>query len=137
MTDEYATPEGFILHRPLIFPAARTFDDVFEEVRSYRHGDLSGVGKRDDMAVTFDGNTLGSFCSSGNDRNLSSLRVKPRPEVLEALRASGGLVTNDDKLSWRVFVHKHNARMLVVLEHHVIIGSRYIAYIDPATYPTL
>jgi hypothetical protein len=49
------------------------------------------------------------------------------------------IVTDDDHLSFKVIIHGERegrpARALIILSHGHIIGSHYLAYVDPATLP--
>ena len=136
----YTTPEGFELHKPLLMPDARDFADVLTFVRTWDHRTMthtSGVIPSPELVpdpVIIDGNEIGPFCSvTGPGGKRWSLAVTPTPATVEAI--AGQLVTDDDRLSFQVIYHPNRDRCLIILEHGQIIGSRYLAYVDPATVP--
>ena len=77
-------------------------------------------------------NEIGTYCRIGVPGSRPSIRVRPKPGVLDAV--AGRIVTDDDHLSWKVVVHD-NGLALVILEHGYIIGSHWVAYIDADTIP--
>jgi hypothetical protein len=83
--------------------------------------------------VIVDGNELGPFCTIEFPGSRRSVAVRALPATVEAIRPR--IVTPDDHLSFRIVGHKGTGRALVVAEHGYIIGSHWLAYIDPATIP--
>lgn len=136
MTDTHTTPEGFELYRPLLMPDARSFGDVLEYVRDWDHSTMShykgepGPGHIEDLE--FEGNRITAFCSVRMDGR-HSMAVRPTPALLAAL--SGQLLPIDDSLAFEVIHHETNNRCLILISHNQIIGSRYLAYVDPSTVP--
>lgn len=154
MSDEgYRTPEGFWLHRPLLLPDVRDFAEIATYVREWDFETMShrnGVIPRPDLVPAevpvgwsrFDGpvsdaprhpkcNVISPFCSVSNRRNGMAITVTDL--VVDAVK--NRLVTSDDRLGLKIVVHESNNRGLVILEHGYIIGSHWLAYIDPATIP--
>lgn len=142
----YATPEGFELYRPLLLPDARTFADVLTYVREWDHATMTGAGGRVPepdlvpLARTIGRNALGPFCTIktlaggvGPAMSRRSVAVVATDAVLKVIRPR--IVTPDDHLSFKVIEHQGTGRALVIAEHGYIIGSHWLAYIDPATIP--
>lgn len=144
-TDEtYTTPEGFELSRKLLLPDARSFSDVLEYVREWDSSTMShhnGVVPRPELVpepAKIGDNKVGPFCSvqiEGADgkRGRRSIAVQARQAVLDVVEPR--IVTPDDRLSFEIIEHKGTGRALVLLSHSYIIGSHWLAYIDPATIP--
>ena len=139
MTDTYTTPEGFTLPRPLLLPDARSFTDVLGYVREWDHATMShnaGVVPRPDLRpepAKIGDNEVGPFCSIRLVDSRRSIAVRATQAVLDAVAPR--IVTGDDHLSFQIIEHKGTGRALVILEHGYIIGSHWLAYIDPATIP--
>lgn len=148
----YVTPEGYELARELLLPDARSFLDVFELASVWKYGNehayapvllpagpvgdtleailgLAGLPPKDPASR----NEVGPYCSVQARTASWALDVVPRPAVLEAVAPR--LVTPDDRLSWEIIEHSATGRALVLLQHGRIIGSHWVAYIDPATIP--
>lgn len=148
MTDVYVTPEGFELPRALLLPAARTFSDVLEYVRPWDFATMNHTGGKvprpdlrpDPVIIGGNefgaGNEVGPFCSvdlSALGMSSRHLAVIARPAVIDVITPR--LVTSDDHLSFKIIGHVKSGRALVILDHGYIIGSHWLAYIDPATIP--
>ena len=159
MRDGYTTPEGFWLARPLLMPDARSFADVLTLRGEWSHARgyvppcepvrMPAGGKGGEIIAALigppdprDRNEIGPFgvietldCTGPRRR---AVALEPTPAALEAI-AARGLVTSDDRLSWQIIIHPARddrpSRALVILSHGAIIGSLYVAYVDPATIP--
>jgi hypothetical protein len=143
--DTYTTPEGFELHRPLLLPDARSFDEVLTYVREWefeefrKNPDLAPEPRviGDEQEYRRKGNAVGPFCtidlSQVGGKKHRSVAVVATDATIEAI--TGRIVTPDDTLSFKLIAHKATNRVLVVAQHGYIIGSHYVAYIDPATIP--
>lgn len=82
-----------------------------------------------------DGNRVSAFCTVdlsqlGGPKH-RNIVVSPKDGVYGRLDVLG----IDDTLSWKIIGHKATGWALVILEHSAIIGSRWVAYIDPTTIP--
>ena len=140
MWNEYVTPEGFTLSRPLLLPDVRTFGEVLTYVREWDYATMShrnGEVARPDLVPAprmIGENEIGPYCSiNANGERYRGVAVIARDEVLEVVAPR--IVTPDDRLSFKVIEHVDNGRALVILEHNHIIGSHWLAYIDPASIP--
>lgn len=116
----------------LLLPEARSLAEVATVLGPYESGSDFGAG-----GANVEGNTLSQYASLdlsqlGGPRH-AALRLEPTPATLAALR--GQLVTPDDTLSWKIIGHKSSGLALVLVQHGYIIGSRWLAYVDPATIP--
>lgn len=129
--DGWTSPEGFWLHRPVLLPGVRSFAEVLEYVGEWIH--RPGHEPEPAVAVVY-GNEISPYCSvsQAGDRH-RGISVKPRDVALDAVR--GRIVTDSDRLSWKVIVHEDRGRALVILEHGHIIGSHWLAYVDADTIP--
>lgn len=150
MSDDgyYVTPEGFALFKPLLMPDARSFSDVLTYVREWDYATMNARSGKvphpelvpDSVRLTEAGmfgdncNTIGPFCSIKSQRDgRRSIAVIVTQATIDALR--GQLVTGDDRLSLEIIEHPANGRALVIAQHSSILGSRWLAYIDPTTIP--
>ena len=154
--ETYTTPEGFELHRPLLLPDARSFADVLEycgewggrmdggyegtrpEPRHIPEETPADASSWERSAWRNDGrNEIGPYCtvdlSQHGGPHFRSIAVRATDATMTALE--GRIVTPDDTISFRVIAHEGTGRALVIAEHGYIIGSHYLAYIDPATIP--
>lgn len=148
----FTTSEGLYLAQPLLLDDARSFDDVLIYEGAY-HRDLAHEtitkAPAHSLATAFFGDTvsrnrIGSYCSVdlsqvGGER-WRSISVSLTDEAMEALL--GRLVTTDDSISFKIIAHDRSQhgqpnRALVIAQHSQIIGSHYVAYIDPATIPAV
>lgn len=138
--DGFTTPEGFVLARPLLLPDARTFAEVLTYEREWYHATMShyaGVVARPELVPRprmIGRNELGPFCTVKTTRDgRRSIAVTATDAVRDVIRPR--IVTDDDHLSFKVIEHAESGRALVIAEHGYIIGSHWLAYIDPATIP--
>lgn len=157
ISDGYKTPEGFILHRPLLLPDVRDFAEVCEYVREWDHEHMTTssntelvvhpryVPEETPAANEWESRTwhtahgwiaVGPFCSVDLSQ-LGGLRrsiaVRATDAVLEAVGSR--IATPTRSLSFKVIGHAGTKRALVILDHGYIIGSHYLAYVDPTTLP--
>jgi hypothetical protein len=156
----YTTPEGFQLAHPLALPDARDFSEVLTYAGEWDHAFMtsSGSSYRPDLVPaprywpalpdpphrlgtksgkTRQRNEIGPFCSVemtqlGGPAH-RSIAVTITDDALSAV--SGSIVTDDDHMSFKVIGHADTGRALIILSHGHIIGSHYLAYVDPATTP--
>jgi hypothetical protein len=82
-------------------------------------------------------NEIGPYCTIdlsqlGGPRH-RGIAVRATDAVMEAVAPR--IVTPDDHLSFRIIGHAHTGRALVILQHGYIIGSHWLAHIDPDTLP--
>lgn len=137
--DMHTTPEDFELARPLLMPDARDFDDVLEYVREWDYATMShtrGTVPRPDLRPApqmIERNEIGPYCSIRLAGQRRSVAVVARPAVLDVVAPR--IVTPGDHLSFEIIEHADRNRALVVLQHNYIIGSHWLAYIDPSTIP--
>lgn len=139
----------FTLARPLLLPDARAFSDVLEYLGEWSHDrDYVKPEPRYIPEVTpeadewersawrDDGrNQIGPFCWIRRVKSIRmrSIAVRATDAVIDAVEPR--IVTPDDHLSFEVIEHESTGRALVILKHGYIIGSHWLAYIDPETIP--
>lgn len=116
--------------RRILLPEVVSFADLFTEARPW-HFDAPRATHNASREV--DGNEVGPYCSVDVDKRRWSLDVVASDAVIEAVRPR--IVTPDDRLSFKVIEHPASGYALVICEHGYIIGSHWLAYIDPATIP--
>lgn len=137
--DGYITPEGFELHRPLLLPNARTFQDLFATSHRYTFGEPHKFPPReikltDPPADDYrQANEVGPFCSVKARGARWWMDVVANDAVIAAVTPR--IVTPNDALSFEIIEHADRDRALVILQHGYISGSHWLAYIDPATIP--
>ena len=144
MRNGYTTPEGFWLARPLLMPDARSFADVLTLRGEWSHarGYVPPCEPVRLPAGGADRNEIGPFgvieTLDGTGPRRRAVALEPTAAALDAI-AARGLVTPDDHLSWAIIIHPARddrpSRALVILEHGAIIGSLWLAYVDPETIP--
>jgi hypothetical protein len=161
LDDGYTTPEGYWLPRPLLLPDARSFSDVLEycgewtdfprhprtnaplvpvKPRIIDHGYSSGHYYATGTESPRRGNEIGPYCTS-DTRQIGGkahrgIVVRATDAVIDVVTPR--IVTPDDCLSFQVIAHGNRGReprALVILSHGYIIGSHWLAYIDPGTIP--
>src|SRR5690606_26566987 len=123
----------------ILFPDALRLEDVAHYVGPYvSEPDPEHTGRQWRTGVDIGGNTLSQYANFdmsqlGGPRHYA-IRLEPTEEVVSVLRRE--LVTDDDVLSWQIIGHKDTGLALVIVKHGQIIGSRWIAYVDPSSVPT-
>lgn len=142
----YKTPEGFELYRPLLLPGARSFADVLEYISEWDYetmsrGDAAPAPRiiRHAPGAELRGNRVGPYAhvdmsQLGGVRS-RGMAVRATDATMEVVR--GRIVTDDDHLSFKLIAHQSTGRVLVILDHGYIIGSHWLAYVDPATVPAM
>src|SRR5690349_3401382 len=120
MTDTYATPEGFELARPLLFPDVRDFGELFEDVRpwnfetmNHRNGYPQAETPQD---ITREGwtKTVTHFCAI---RGGKSLHVTPTAMLLDRIYADESEHLDFaffDRVSFEAIYHERTDRVLIV-----------------------
>lgn len=157
----FTTPEGFELSRPILLPDARSFSDVLEylgewdQFKDYESPSRfagnppapryvpettpeADAWERKAWTRHSDGrNRVGPFAtvdlSQIGGKSHRSIAVRATDAAIEAVAPR--IVTADDDLTFKLVAHGDRNRVLVILEHDYIIGSHWLAYIDPATIP--
>lgn len=124
------------LDRPLLLPNIRSFGQLFDYKGVWDHAAEPDIL----VAPRYIGrNELGPFCSvklanpEGRHYHGRSLSVRARDIVIEAIEPR--IVTPDDHLSFEIIEHHKTGMALVICQHGYIIGSHWLAYIDPSTIP--
>jgi hypothetical protein len=144
--------------RTVLLPDVRDFADVLTYVAEWDHDHKPDVSPRDvmasgpgralvtgilsigrDLGMPFASddpaarNKIGPFCTiDGHETQRRSIAVTATELAIDAIAPR--LVTDDDRLSFAVHVHA-DGRALVVAQHSQIIGSHWLAFVDPATLP--
>jgi len=113
--------------RPLLFPNADSFSDIFEHVDSGKK--IVAVLKSDDPQIK-DKMGIGNWVMMSGGK---SFHATPKKVVIEALEKSLILV-NYDEIYFEI-VDRGGGDALVLAKYNQIIGSRYLAIIDPRTIP--
>ncbi len=82
-------------------------------------------------------NEIGPYCTVDMAQlggpKYRGIAVRATDATIDALAPR--IVTSDDHLSFKLIAHAGTARVLVIAEHSQILGSHWLAYIDPATVP--
>jgi hypothetical protein len=141
--------------KPLYMPEAKTFADVLEYHGEWNHSwprhpetnaTIAPVEPRYIPETTPAGTAWerSAWRSDGRNEIGPFATVQPRGEKRRsiAVRATDAtiaamtpvIVTPDDHLSFEIIEHA-DGRALVLASHGYIIGSIWLAYIDPATIP--
>jgi predicted RNA methylase len=138
---QHETSDGFVLARPLLLPDARRFEELFDYHGEWQtptdNGQVAACA-RTLPAPCGKANTLGPYCTidlheGGLGPAHRAIIVRANDAVVNALAES--IVVGDDTLCFQIIAHSDTDRALVVVRHNRIIGSRWLAYIDPATIP--
>lgn len=126
------------MSKPLVFPEAKSFDDIFESFEEYdpSPGVMSPIvasfpcepvmGKAEPPLV------VSSHCSVDGGKSYRCLRVQPKSEVLGWI--ADNMLRIGDQLSFKV-VKRDDGTALIVVTHSCIIGSRWLALVDASTVP--
>lgn len=124
-------------NRPILLPNARDFSEVLSYVGEWVQSKPGqGCDEANGKPRKIGENEIGPFATVdlsqvGGERH-RSIAVRATDATIEAVAPR--IVTEDDHLSFQLIAHR-DRRVLVVLQHGYIIGSHWIAYIDPATIP--
>ena len=137
----WVSPEGHWLPRQLVLPDVHDFNDLFEYIADWdyetmnpRNGQLPPSRPQ---PVKYEGNEVGPFCSVDlRQLNLPSkhLAVRAKQITLEALHHR---LFSGDTISFRLIGHERSGRVLVLAQHSNILADHWLAYIDPATIPSV
>lgn len=152
----HETPEGFQLPRALLLPEARSFADVLGYLGEWDYETMSHEKsnrpepryipeitppatqhERSAWRTMHGRNEVGPFCtvdmSQIGGKAHRGIAVRATDATIEALAPR--IVTPDDTLSFQLIAHKGTKRVLVIASHGYILGSHWLAYIDPSTVP--
>jgi len=118
--------------RKCIFPSANTFQDLFETAKVWE-GTRRGGEPTKPHTWTYAGEDMliGPYCSIRE--SYDSLAVRARDKVIDTIKRHTIHVDNDS-MSFEI-IHWDEDRALVLCSHSVIIGSVWLAIIDPSTVP--
>lgn len=141
MNETYTTPEGFELYRPLLMPEARTFADVLIAERRWDFATMNHKNgypqaeTPEEIELPGLERVVSRFCSVRNLPFRHHLMVTPTPALL-------GILASDqfaffDRIGFEVIYHESNDRALIVASASQIIASRWLAYVDAESVPTM
>lgn len=115
----------------LLFPQARIFSDLFEYGNIVNHQ----YNYRPRIVAAWDVGPgrcyLTSFCSTSPSK--PSLDVQPRPFIIDVIY--GSIMKSEDYRYHFEIVDREDKSSLVLVKYDRIIGSRWLAVIDPNTVP--
>lgn len=145
MTDTYTTPEGFELHKPLLFPEVTDFTELLHvdgawdfETMNHRNGYAQPATPKEITREGW-GKVVGRFCSVRIPGHRGHLVVTPTDQLLDLIYADESESLNFaffDRVGFEAIYHESTDRVLIVASASGIIASRYLAYVDPTTVPT-
>ena len=124
---KYTESEG----RKVLFPEADTFKDIFEQVDSGKK--IVAVIKSDyekGSQMSVSNWVSSSRVGHGVDH---SFYATPKKSVIEAIEENMIIVSYDE--IYFEIVDRGGGSALVLAKYNQIIGSRYLAFIDPKTIP--
>lgn len=120
--------------RKIAFPDAKSFHDLFDDVRPYKYPSPTLLTLR-----AWDGaNFRVSGYLSVNDDRYRSFNVRAKPYVLEWIMDDANMLhTSRDTVHFEIVVWggDHEGEALVILQYNQIIGSHYLAVIKADTIP--
>lgn len=130
---------GINRERKLVFPAAKSFLDLFEDAKLY-DGQTSRVfldlpetmREPRERARRF---KLTSYCMVDGGDGHKSLDVTPKQVVIDFVR-DNALHVGNDSMYFEIVV-RSDGEALVIAQHGQIIGSHWLALIDAETIPNL
>lgn len=134
----FTTAEGHWLPKPLLLPDARRFEDVLEYIGEWDTAWTMTLEaqRRAPEPTVLNGNHLGPYCQTqGFPWRHRSLAVRPTEATVAVL--GDRIVTDDDHMHFGLVLHTDRDRVLVTLSYGAIIGSIWLAYVDPSTIPPL
>jgi hypothetical protein len=124
------------LAKPLEFPKIRAFSELFEQAEPWSEA----KGRR--LAVRWNGtdwasgkkawSTIGPYLTI-RDNPRRSMAVKPQPWLVEWIKTNL-LFIEYDTLHFEIVIWTKR-EALVIVSYGKIIGSRWLAIIDPKTIP--
>lgn len=123
-------PEIQGLYKPLAFPDALRFDELFESATPYDGQSRTVTHRRSGR----DRATVTSYCTGrGAKGEHFALNVQPRRKVLDFINAEMLVVANDS-IHFQVVDHD-GGFSLVIVSYGQMIGSRWLAYVETASIP--
>ena len=118
------------LAKPLAFPGVKSFGELFTRAREWASKDLSARGTRAKRGGR-EANIIGGYLTVSGRGGHESMTVTPSPALVTWL--SENMLALGDSISFEIVVRSDGA--LVIAKHSKIIGSRWLAMIDPNTIP--
>ena len=121
---KFAADQG----RTVLFPDVETFSGIFEGVdpgKKIVAVIQSDYDKKAKMGIS----NFVSLSSGG------SFYASPKKEVLQLIERNMVIVAYDE-IYFKIVIRSKNSA-LVVAQHNQIIGSRWLAIIDPKTVPSI
>lgn len=119
------------LAKPLAFPGVKSFGELFTSARPFdssRDINVRGIkAKRGGREA----NEIGHYLVMSGRHGHESLYVTPSPMLVDWI--SNNMLAMGDRLHFEIVFRKDGA--LVIVSHGKIIGSRWLAMIDPSTVP--
>lgn len=121
--------------KPLVFPDVRSFGELFEGYAPWN----STLSRRSTPQafppVKVEGakGSIGPYLvvSGGEHR---SMAVKPNQAVIDYIVSNMFSILSDDTIYFEIVIRDEN-EALVTAKYNKIIGSRWLALIDPKTIP--
>jgi len=111
--------------KTLGFPRVRAFADIFESCVSH------DAERPADIELSSIGCTLSPYCYTSGDVEHRSMWVRPRQAVVDYIVDN---IVVADHLHFQIVIRSAD-QALVLVSHNRIIGSRWLALIDPRTIP--
>ncbi len=124
-------------HKPLAFPDAKKFSDLFEAVspeKTLPGGSIEITDYNIRRGKIFKARIpVGPYCGVSGALGYHSLYVTPRPEVLERLQQST-IASARDSLTFKVVV-RDDGTALITADNNLIIGGTWLALIPASEIP--
>jgi hypothetical protein len=118
-----ASPGG----TPILFPKADSFFDIFDQVDSEKK---TVAVMKSDYPGSKDKMGIGNWVMMSGGK---SFHASPKKVVIEALEKTL-IIVNYDTIYFEI-VDRGGGNALVIAKYNHIIGSRWLAFIDPRTIP--
>jgi hypothetical protein len=142
-TESFRTPEGFELPKRLLLPDVRTFGELFTYVREWDHATMTSGPRQADAtliprSVRVDLMDIGPFLSGTIGGVRRAMAIVATTATVNALATPSPLfatLVHEGVMSFELFEHKANGRVLVTAQINTLSSSLYVAYIDPASIP--
>lgn len=115
--------------KPLAFPHVRSFHDLFSSARPWRSSDLQGRGAK--VGKGREANTVGHYLVMSGRGGHESFYVTPTSMVTDYIASN--MLAIGDRLHFEIVNRSDGA--LVIVSHGKILGSRWLAMVDPSTLP--
>jgi hypothetical protein len=149
MQDEYVTPEGFRLYRPLLLPDARRFDEVLTAEKAWDFATMNhrnGHAQPETPAVLRrehpnlrDWKIIDRFCSV-EAPGRHHLQVTPTQQVVDLIWAEETeslTFAFFERVGFKAIYHERNDRVLILASASNVSNSRYLAYVSLGSVPTM